>query len=126
LWQHFDHVFVSNFFEHLEDRHQLLAVLDFIARALKPGGTLLVIQPNFKYAYREYYDFVDHVLPVTDGSLSEALLATGFTIERMTPRFLPFTTKGRPASPALLRIYLALPILWRFFGGQLFAVARKR
>lgn len=125
LWEHFDHVFVSNFFEHLEDRHQLFAVLDFCARTLKPGGTLLVIQPNFKYAYREYFDFVDHVLPVTDGSLKEALLAVGFEVEQLIPRFLPFTTKGRPASPALLRVYLALPILWRFFGGQLFAVARR-
>lgn len=125
LRAHFDHVFVSNFFEHLEDRHQLFAVLEFCHMALKPGGTLLVIQPNFKYGFREYYDFVDHVLPLTDGSLSEALLAVGFRIERMVPRFLPLTTKGRPSSPTLLKIYLALPVLWRFFGRQLFVEARR-
>jgi hypothetical protein len=125
LRAHFDHVFVSNFFEHLENRHELFAVLEFCHMALKPGGTLLVIQPNFKYGFREYYDFVDHVLPVTDGSLSEALLALGFQIERMIPRFLPLTTKGRPSSPALLRLYLALPLLWRCFGRQMFVEARR-
>ena len=124
-WERFDHVFVSNFFEHLENPRQLLRVLEFCRRALKPGGTLLVIQPNFKYAFREYFDFVDHVLPVTDGSLGEALRAVGFDVEQLIPRFLPYTTKGAPSSPALLRLYLACPFVWRFFGKQMFVVARR-
>lgn len=125
LFGHFDHVFVSNFFEHLENRHELLHVLEFCRRVLVRGGTLIVIQPNFKYAFREYFDFFDHVLPITDGSMREALLAAGFEIDELVPRFLPYTTKGRPTSAALLRVYLTLPILWRVFGGQMFVVARR-
>jgi len=90
---------------------------------LRPGGTLLVIQPNFRYAFREYYDFLDHSLPITDRSLTEALLVAGFAIDELVPRFLPFTTKGRPSSPALLRIYLRVPLLWHIFGAQIFARA---
>ena len=42
------------------------------------------------------------------------------------PRFLPFTTKGKAAArPAALRLYLALPPVWRLFGKQFFIVGRK-
>ncbi|MDB5026608.1 MAG: Methyltransferase type 11 [Candidatus Eremiobacteraeota bacterium] len=118
-----DVVFVSNFFEHLASARELLAVLAGCRALLRPGGTLLVIQPNFRYAFREYYDFLDHSLPITDRSLREALETSGFTIDELIPRFLPFTTKGRPSAPALLRVYLALPFIWRFFGGQMFVRA---
>jgi SAM-dependent methyltransferase len=121
-----DKIFVSNFFEHLNTKEELLAVLSFCYKSLKIGGSLLIIQPNFKYSYREYYDFLDHVLPVTDASLKEALQAVGFEIELMIPRFLPFSTKGRPASPILLSTYLKLPFLWQFFGGQMFVKATRR
>ncbi|MDB5041234.1 MAG: Methyltransferase type 12 [Candidatus Eremiobacteraeota bacterium] len=118
-----DVAFVSNFFEHLASSSELLAVLAGIHALLKPSGSLLVIQPNFRYAYREYYDFLDHSLPITDRSLSEALKASGFEVDELIPQFLPFTTKGRPSSPALLRVYLGLPLLWRFFGAQMFVRA---
>jgi 2-polyprenyl-3-methyl-5-hydroxy-6-metoxy-1,4-benzoquinol methylase len=120
-----DVVFVSNFFEHLASAKELLAVLDGCRALLKPGGSMLVIQPNFRYAYREYYDFLDHALPITDRSLREALEASGFVIDELIPRFLPFTTKGRPSAPGLLRAYLAMPFVWRFFGGQMFVRAHS-
>jgi SAM-dependent methyltransferase len=118
-----DVVFVSNFFEHLASAKDLLAVLAGCRALLKPGGSLLVIQPNFRYAFREYYDFLDHSLPITDRSLREALETTGFVVDELIPRFLPFTTKGRPSAPGLLRAYLAMPFVWRFFGGQMFVRA---
>jgi len=49
----------------------------------------------------------------------------GFRIDTLIPRFLPFSTKGRPASPTLLKIYLKFPIFWNFLGGQLFVKATK-
>lgn len=118
-----DVVFVSNFFEHLESARDLLRVLAGCRALLKPGGSILVLQPNFRYCFREYYDFLDHSLPVTDRSMAEALRAAGFVVDELVPRFLPFTTKGRPASPRLLAIYLKLPFLWRFFGAQMFVRA---
>lgn len=121
----FDAIFVSNFFEHLHNKEELIQVLSFCFDRLKPGGSLLVIQPNFKYSYREYYDFIDHYLPITDASLTEVLRAIGFSIEVMIPRFLPFSTKGRPSSTLLLKIYLKVPLLWHVFGGQLFVKASR-
>ena len=121
----FDTIFVSNFFEHLRTQAELIEILAFCFSRLKPGGNLLVIQPNFKYSYREYYDFIDHYLPITEGSLAEVLKAVGFRIDELVPRFLPFTTKGRPSSPHLLRLYLKIPLLWKIFGGQLFVNAAK-
>ncbi|BAZ84408.1 class I SAM-dependent methyltransferase [Dolichospermum compactum] len=122
---YFDAIFVSNFFEHLPSKEELIQVLSFCFERLKPGGNLLVIQPNFKYSYREYYDFIDHYLPITDFSLEEVLRAVGFSIEIMIPRFLPFSTKGRPSSTLLLKIYLKIPLLWNLLGGQLFVKASR-
>jgi SAM-dependent methyltransferase len=122
---YFDTIFVSNFFEHLRSKEELIQVLSFCFDRLKPAGKLLIIQPNFKYSYREYYDFVDHHLPITDRSLVEILQAIGFQIDTIIPRFLPFSTKGRPSATLLLKIYLKIPLLWHFFGGQLFIKASR-
>ena len=121
----FDRIFISNFFEHLRNKEELVEIISFCFNALNPGGSLLVIQPNFKYSYKEYYDFIDHQLPITHLALQELLETIGFEIDVMIPRFLPFSTKGRPASPLLLKVYLKLPFLWRFLRGQMFVKASK-
>lgn len=123
--EQFDRIFISNFFEHLQNKEELVEIISFCFAALKPSGSLLVIQPNFKYSYKEYYDFIDHQLPITHLSLQELLQTVGFKIDLIVPRFLPFSTKGRPASPLLLKVYLKLPFLWRFLGGQMFVKASK-
>jgi SAM-dependent methyltransferase len=123
--EQFDRIFISNFFEHLRSKEELVEIISFCFDALKPSGSLLVIQPNFKYSYKEYYDFIDHQLPITHLSLQELLQTVGFKVDVMIPRFLPFSTKGRPASPLLLKVYLKLPLFWRFLGGQMFVKASK-
>lgn len=123
--EQFDRIFISNFFEHLRNKEELVEIISFCFDALKPSGSLLVIQPNFKYSYKEYYDFIDHQLPITHLSLQELLQTVGFKVDVMIPRFLPFSTKGRPASPWLLKVYLKLPLFWRFLGGQMFVKASK-
>jgi SAM-dependent methyltransferase len=120
-----DVVFVSNFLEHLE-RAAILDTLRSAHRILRPGGRFLVLQPNIRFAARDYWMFFDHVTPIDDRALCEALELTGFEIETAIPRFLPFTTKGKlPKSTLLLRLYLRLPLAWRLFGGQAFVVARR-
>ncbi|MBW4604817.1 MAG: class I SAM-dependent methyltransferase [Calothrix sp. FI2-JRJ7] len=121
----FDVIFISNFFEHLGNKEELIKVLLFCFDHLKTGGSLLVIQPNFKYSFREYFDFIDHQLPITHISLQEVMKTVGFSIDTVIPRFLPFSTKGRPTSPFLLKIYLKLPFLWSFLGAQMFIKAIK-
>ncbi|XWK91359.1 MAG: methyltransferase domain-containing protein [Phormidium sp.] len=126
LKKQYDIIFVSNFFEHLNSQEELVKVLLFCFNQLNPGGSLLIIQPNFKYSVKEYYDLIDHQLPITDRSLKEVLEAIGFQTSVLIPRFLPYSTKGRPSSPKLLSWYLKLPFLWQFLGGQMFIKALKQ
>ena len=122
-----DVVFASNLFEHLASKDELLATLGEIERVLRAGGKLLVLQPNIRYAYREYWDFFDHHLPLSHESLSEALELSGFDVVECRPRFLPYTTKSRlPQHPLLLRLYLRLPPLQWLLGKQMFVVGVKR
>lgn len=119
-----DVAFASNFFEHLS-RDEIVLTLRELRRTLSERGRLLVLQPNIRYCYRDYWMFFDHVTPIDDRSLVEVLQMTGFAPVHLIRRFLPFTTKGRlPSSLALLKIYLAVPLLWRFFGAQTFVVAK--
>ncbi len=119
-------VFCSNFFEHLHDKAEVMAVLREARRILVPRGRLIVIQPNIRYAYKEYWDFFDHHVPLSHGSLSEALGIAGFEVEVLRPRFLPYTTRSRlPQGAWLVRLYLALkPVQW-LIGKQMLVVARK-
>jgi hypothetical protein len=50
--------------------------------------------PNIRYAYREYWDYYDHYLPLSHLSLGEGLTQAGFAVERVSPRFLPYTMKS--------------------------------
>ena len=121
-----DVVWISNFLEHLPDSDAMVATLDEARRVLRPTGRLLVLQPNIRLTKEAYWDFVDHSLPITERSLAEALAVTGFEIDMMKVRFLPYTTQSRlPISPALIRLYLKLPPAQFLLGKQTFVVARR-
>ena len=119
-----DVVFASNFFEHLPDSAALLAVLAEARRALRPDGRLLILQPNIRYAYREYWDFLDHHLALSHVSMAEALALARFRVVELRPRFLPFSTKSAlPSWLILVRWYLKIPLAQRLLGKQMFVVA---
>jgi SAM-dependent methyltransferase len=121
-----DVVFVSNFFEHMKDKDELERVISEIRRVLVDRGLLLVIQPNIRYAYKEYWDFFDHYVPISDKSLTELLRLYDFEIKLCHPRFLPYSTKSRLSGfTGLLKIYLRVPLLRHVVGKQLFLVAQK-
>ncbi len=121
-----DVVFTSNFFEHLPAKAALQHCLGEIYRVLRSGGRLLAMGPNIRFCYDIYWDFFDHFLPLSDRSLAEALGIAGLQVERVLPRFLPFTMKGKTPPPAaLIRLYLQLPIFWKLLGKQFLVVARK-
>lgn len=120
-------VFTSNFFEHLPDKASLGRTLDEIGRCLVPGGQLIAMGPNIKYLPGEYWDFWDHLLPLTEMSLSEGLTNHGFEMVKLVPRFLPYRMAGGPPYPIfLVRAYLRLSIFWPLFGKQFLVIARKR
>lgn len=121
-----DVVFTSNFFEHLPDKDALAQVLAEVRRVLKPGGRLIAMGPNIKYVQGAYWDFIDHHLPLTEASLSEAMHLAGMETVRSIPRFLPYTTRsGIPQAPFLVRLYLAFPPAWTILGKQFLVIARK-
>ena len=121
-----DVVFASNFLEHLT-REDILATLRETRRVLATGGRFLILQPNIRYCKEDYWQFFDHITPLCERSLSEALETTGFTVQYVLERFLPFTTQGRlPNSIALLKLYLKLRPAWRVFGQQSFFIATPR
>jgi len=108
--QSVDFVFASNVFEHLTQL-ELAACLKEVRRVLRPGGTLNIVQPNYRLCYAEYFDDYTHVSIFSDRSLSDFLRANGFDILLCQPRFLPLTIKSRlPVWPALIKAYLASPV----------------
>jgi SAM-dependent methyltransferase len=105
-----DFAFASNLFEHLT-QDDLVRVLEQLRSKLKRGGTLNILQPNYRFAYREYFDDYTHRSIYSDRSLADLLTANGFRIVDCRPKFLPLTvTSGLPVSPVLIRLYLALPV----------------
>jgi SAM-dependent methyltransferase len=121
-----DVVFTSNFFEHLDSKNELIDTLKEVHRVLKPGGKLMVLQPNIRLVGNQYWDYVDHTLPLTEKSLYEAFLLTGFQQGYRRVRFLPYTANSRiPAAPFLIRLYLRLPPIQFFMGKQTFVIATK-
>jgi SAM-dependent methyltransferase len=122
-----DVVFTSNFLEHLPDKGTCDAVLAAVHSVLKPGGRFIVMGPNIRYAYKEYWDYYDHYLPLSHLSLAEGLNLAGFVVEENIPRFMPYTmNNSAPTHDFLVRAYLALPIAWRFLGKQFLVTASRR
>ncbi len=119
-----DFVFASNLFEHLT-QEALLATLNEIRRVLTRTGGLTVLQPNYRYAYREYFDDYTHVAVYSHISLSDLLRAHGWEVTDVRPRFLPLTMKSRlPVWPTLIAAYLRSPI--KPMGKQMLISARPR
>ena len=123
---YFDGIFVSNFLEHLPSPDSIYDFLLKMHAALKPGGCLAIMGPNFKYCKNEYFDCADHLSILTEKSVEELLYSAGFEITRSFPKFLPFSfkTTSRKFYP-LVNIYLRFPLFWRIFGQQFLIYSTK-
>jgi SAM-dependent methyltransferase len=122
----FDVVFTSNYLEHLASGDDVVQQLRVAHALLRPGGTVIVLQPNVRLLGGAYWDFIDHKVALTERSLEEAGELAGLETTRMIKRFLPYTTKGRlPLSPLLVRSYLAFRPAWLLLGKQTLYIARR-
>ncbi len=57
-----------------------------VLRVLRPGGRLVALQPNIRYLAAEYWDFYDHLLPLSHLSCREAFEKAGFAVETLVDR----------------------------------------
>ncbi|MGV6492672.1 class I SAM-dependent methyltransferase [Stenotrophomonas rhizophila] len=122
-----DAVFMSNFLEHLPTKDLVLQTLRESARMLRPGGRVIILQPNIRFLYDEYWDYFDHHTALSDRSLVEGVLMAGLDPQVVVPKFLPYTTKSRlPQAPWLVSLYLKIPLAWHVLGKQALVVAYKR
>jgi cyclopropane fatty-acyl-phospholipid synthase-like methyltransferase len=120
----FDTVLASNILEHFVPDVTAEIVADVFA-LLRPGGRLLIIQPNFAHAPRQYFDDYTHRSVFTHVSLPALLRSRGFLIDAVKPRFLPYSMRGSrlPIQRWLVRAYLQSP--FKPMAGQMLVVARK-
>ncbi|MCC7357350.1 methyltransferase domain-containing protein [Candidatus Uhrbacteria bacterium] len=124
----FDIVLASNFFEHLTN-NEFEQMLTDIWRNTAPQAKLCIIQPNFRYAWREYFDDYTHKKIFTHEGILGILRASGWSILHVEPRFLPFSLKSSPGRIPLIfyayivRWYLRSP--WRPRAGQMLIIAQK-
>ncbi len=123
-----DSIFASNLFEHLT-HDELLQTLGEIRRVLRPDGRLILLQPNFKYCYRTYFDDYTHLQIFTHMGLTDLLEMTGMEVEFVRAKFLPVNMKSTlrltiPFLGFIVRSYMQSPI--KPLAGQMLIVARNR
>lgn len=118
-----DIVFASNLFEHLNDS-DLEILTSKIYQCLKQKGKLILIQPNYYYAYRSYWDDFTHIKAFSHVSLTDFLITRGFKIIKTEKKFLPFSFKSLlPKSYYITKLYLKS--FWRPFAKQMLIIAEK-
>lgn len=123
---YFDLAFLSNYLEHLSSAEAVLQQLRVAFALLRPGGRILILQPNIRLTGGRYWDFIDHQTALTERSLAEAAMMAGFRTRQVVARFLPYTTKSRlPQHPLLVRAYLAFPPAWLLLGKQTLYLGEK-
>jgi SAM-dependent methyltransferase len=119
-----DFAFASNLFEHLSHA-EIARALAVLARKIRSGGTLAILQPNYRYCSREYFDDFTHVSVFSHVSLADFLRAHDYDVFEIRPRFLPLSVKSRlPVSPGLIWLYLHSPV--KPLGKQMLIRARPR
>lgn len=118
-----DVVFMSNLLEHLTDV-QLNNLFYKLSALLNKNGKIILIQPNYYYSFRSYWDDYTHVKAFSHNSLSDYCVSRGYEVVHAEKKFLPFTMKSRlPKSYFLTWLYLKLP--YRPCAGQMLLVLKK-
>jgi SAM-dependent methyltransferase len=120
----FDVVLASNLLEHFSP-DAAATVVRTVARLLRPAGRFILIQPNFRYSWRSYFDDYTHRSIFTHVSLPALLRSMGFNILKVKPRFVPYSMQGTsiPVTTWLVKAYLLSPV--KPAAGQMLVIAQK-
>jgi len=80
-----DHIVSNSVIEHLNNPDIFLSE---IKRILKNNGNLIIVTPNFRYSYNEFYDDPTHVRPYTDIGIKKLLEMYNFKNITVLPWFV--------------------------------------
>jgi ubiquinone/menaquinone biosynthesis C-methylase UbiE len=80
-----DHVVTNSVIEHIYNPNNFLSE---IKRILKKNGNLIIVTPNFRFSYKEFYDDPTHVKPYTEESLKKILEMYEFYDIKILPWFV--------------------------------------
>lgn len=124
-----DVVHASNLFEHFSDE-ELEKVMKEVKRVLKPGGKLVLMQPNYRLASKNYFDDPTHKKVFSDAALESFLVSHDLKIVLKKARFLPFSMRSNSSIipefllPFIVRAYILSPL--KPFAGQMLFVSQKQ
>ena len=129
----FDLIFSSNTLEHM-NLDAIIRVIRSFESLLNENGKLVLIGPNFKFSYKNYFDDPTHLTPLTDNGLKLICARFGLSPVEINPRFLPYTMNPDLGSPRflekwpklsriLLKLYLKSP--YKPFAKQFLLVFEK-
>ena len=119
-----DLVFASNFLEHLS-HDTLKCLMPLVHRVLRPGGYLVLLQPNYRLCRDRYFEDTTHLTVFSDDTMVDFLSKYGFHVIKLIPGLLPFSMKSRlPKWPILVRMYLLSP--FKPLAAQMYIVAKRR
>lgn len=117
-----DFAFASNLSEHIT-QDELAQVLRQLEDKFSVRGLLCLLQPNYRYAYREYFDDYTHITVYSHLTICDFLGAHGYEIVDCRPRFMPLTVKSRlKIYSFLIWLYLHSPV--KPMGKQMLIIAR--
>jgi SAM-dependent methyltransferase len=117
-----DFAFASNLFEHIT-QEELACVLRQLNRKLSERGLLCLVQPNYRYAFKEYFDDYTHITIYSHVTMCDFVCSCGYEVVKCIPRFMPLTVKSRlKISPSLIWMYLNSPV--KPLGKQMLIIAR--
>lgn len=130
----FDVIIANNVLEHLT-HSQIVETLLAVKKLLENEGILMLIQPNFRYCYRDFWMAFDHITPLDDRGVVELLESLEYEVMEVKPKFLPYTMKENNFNRLLgnliclkmliVKMYLRIPFLWNIGGKQMLIVAKN-
>jgi dolichol-phosphate mannosyltransferase len=114
-----DLIWISNLLEHLPNPESVQDFLNACKSNLSLDGVITIMGPNIKHCSAEYWDFADHLLPLSHLTVIEHLASVGLEAIAVNDRFLPYSFRSRlPSNPRLVQTYLSNPWAWSILGKQ--------